>query len=203
MVLKHYNQRGIPDSANTSGTVLINHAVDLRNFYTSVEFDILELSAVRHIRQFHGSSDKFPEVTFSIIMRRKTLFYTVNLIMPCLAMSFLSVLVFYLPTQSGEKISLSINILLSLTLFFLLLVETIPSTSLVIPLIGKYLLFTIILISLSIIVTVIVLNVNFRSVMTHSMSPWMKYVFLEFLPPILLLHSPKNKENVRLNDLIL
>lgn len=37
-------------------------------------------------------------------MRRKTLFYTVNLIVPCVALTFLTVLVFYLPSDSGEKV---------------------------------------------------------------------------------------------------
>lgn len=74
----------------------------------------------------------------------------------------LSVLVFYLPSDSGEKISLCISILLSLTVFFLLLVEIIPPTSLTVPLLGKYLLFTMILVTLSVVVTIAVLNVNFR-----------------------------------------
>lgn len=39
-------------------------------------------------------------------MRRKTLFYTVNLIIPCMGISFLTILVFYLPSDSGEKVSL-------------------------------------------------------------------------------------------------
>ena len=39
-------------------------------------------------------------------LRRKTLFYTVNLIIPCVGISFLTVLVFYLPSDSGEKVRL-------------------------------------------------------------------------------------------------
>ena len=39
-------------------------------------------------------------------MRRKTLFYTVNLIIPCVGISFLTVLVFYLPADSGEKVNI-------------------------------------------------------------------------------------------------
>lgn len=117
-------------------------------------------------------------------MRRKTLFYTVNLIIPCVGITFLTVLVFYLPSDSGEKVNVStcfkyccklytdyffkvtlcISILVSLTVFFLLLAEIIPPTSLAVPLLGKYLLFTMILVSLSVWTTVCVLNVWYRYV---------------------------------------
>ena len=42
-------------------------------------------------------------------MRRKTLFYTVNLIIPCMGISFLTILVFYLPSDSGEKVRKAFN----------------------------------------------------------------------------------------------
>lgn len=58
--------------------------------------------------------------------------------------------------------TLCISILVSLTVFFLLLAEIIPPTSLAVPLLGKYLLFTMILVSLSVWTTVCVLNVHFR-----------------------------------------
>jgi len=46
----------------------------------------------------------FSDITFNIKMRRKTLFYTVNLIIPCVGLTFMTVLVFYLPSDSGEKV---------------------------------------------------------------------------------------------------
>lgn len=52
-----------------------------------------------------------PDITFKLTMRRKTLFYTVNLIIPCVGLTFLTVLVFYLPSDSGEKVRLYISLL--------------------------------------------------------------------------------------------
>ncbi|KAG5672078.1 hypothetical protein PVAND_002237 [Polypedilum vanderplanki] len=124
-------------------------------------------------------------------MRRKTLFYTVNIIIPCMGISFLTVLTFYLPSDSGEKVTLSISILISLHVFFLLVVEIIPPTSLVVPLLGKYLIFAMILVSISICVTVMVLNVHFRSPQTHTMNPWIKSFFIDFLPKFLFMRRPK------------
>ncbi|XP_012247593.1 acetylcholine receptor subunit alpha-like isoform X1 [Bombus impatiens] len=169
------------------GSNIVNIGVDLSEFYTSVEWDILEVPAVRNEKFYTCCDEPYLDITFNITMRRKTLFYTVNLIIPCMGISFLTVLVFYLPSDSGEKVSLSISILLSLTVFFLLLAEIIPPTSLVVPLLGKFVLFTMILDTFSICVTVVVLNVHFRSPQTHVMAPWVRRVFIHVLPRLLVM----------------
>lgn len=166
--------------------------IDLSEFYLSVEWDIMAVPARRKERFYSCCEEPYPDITYNITIRRKTLFYTVNLIIPCVAISFLSILVFYLPSDSGEKVSLSISIMLSLGVFFLLLSEIIPPTSLTVPLLGKYLLFTMILVSFSVMVTIAVLNVNFRSPATHKMAPWVKKVFLEVLPKYLLMSRPED-----------
>ncbi|XP_046650110.1 acetylcholine receptor subunit alpha-like isoform X4 [Daphnia pulicaria] len=135
--------------------------------------------------------EPYLDITFNITMRRKTLFYTVNLIIPCMGISFLTILTFYLPSDSGEKVTLSISILISLHVFFLLVVEIIPPTSLVVPLLGKYLIFAMILVSISICVTVVVLNVHFRSPQTHRMAPWVRRVFIHILPRLLAMRRPQ------------
>jgi len=170
----------------------VPYAIDLIDFYRSVEWDIMEVPAQRNVRKYTCCPQTYPDITFSIILRRKTLFYTVNLIIPCVGISFLTVLTFYLPSDSGEKVALCISILLSLTVFFLLLAELIPPTSLVVPLVGKYLLFTMILVTLSIVVTVVVLNIHFRSPLTHQMPPWVRRVFLHVLPKLLWMRRPKS-----------
>ena len=173
-----------------TSTDVISKGIDLRDFYPSVEWDILDVPAQKNYKNYTCCPQPFPDITYNITMRRKTLFHTVNLIVPCVAISFLTVLVFYLPSDSGEKITLCISILLSLTVFFLLLADIIPPTSIKVPLIGKYLLFTMILVTLSILVTVIVLNVHFRSPSTHTMSPWVRRVFLNILPRLLFMRRP-------------
>ncbi|XP_065566595.1 acetylcholine receptor subunit alpha-like 1 isoform X2 [Artemia franciscana] len=169
----------------------VDYGLDLRDYYLSTEWDIMSVPAKRNEKHYTCCAEIYPDIIFNITIRRKTLFYTVNLIIPCVGISFLSILVFYLPSDSGEKVSLCVNILLSLTVFFLVLVEIIPPTSNSVPLLGKYLLFTMLLVSLSVLVTIAVLNVNFRSPTTHKMAPWVKRVFLETLPKILLMERPK------------
>jgi nicotinic acetylcholine receptor len=108
--------------------------------------------------------------------------------------SFLSVFVFYLPTDAGEKMTLSISILLALVVFLLLISKILPPTSIVIPLIAKYLLFTFIMNIITIFCTVVIINYNYRTPRTHKMPYWIRRLCIDILPRILRMERPKKYE---------
>lgn len=108
--------------------------------------------------------------------------------------SFLSIFVFYLPTDAGEKMTLSISILLALVVFLLLISKILPPTSTVIPLIAKYLLFTFIMNILTIFCTVLIINYNYRTPRTNKMPYWMRRLFIDILPRILRMERPHKYE---------
>lgn len=167
-----------------------NH-VDLSDYWKSGTWDIIEVPAYLNVHNNTGPQPTETDITFYITIRRKTLFYTVNLILPTVLISFLCVLVFYLPAEAGEKVTLGISILLSLVVFLLLVSKILPPTSLVLPLIAKYLLFTFIMNTVSILVTVVIINWNFRGPRTHSMPNWIRVVFIKYLPIFLFMRRPK------------
>lgn len=168
--------------------VLMDIQVDRKDFFDNGEWEILSATGARGNRK--DGMYLFPFITYSFILKRLPLFYTLFLIIPCLGLSFLTVLVFYLPSDEGEKLSLSTSVLVSLTVFLLVIEEIIPSSSKVIPLIGEYLLFIMIFVTLSIIVTVFVINVHHRSSATyHPMSPWVRNLFLQKLPRLLCMRG--------------
>ena len=76
--------------------------VDLSDYWKSGTWDIIEVPAYLNIN--NNSIPSETDITFYITIRRKTLFYTVNLILPTVLISFLCVLVFYLPAEAGEKV---------------------------------------------------------------------------------------------------
>ena len=169
--------------------------MDIKNYYRSVEWDLISIPAKKNNKYYPCCSEPYPDITFNITIRRKTLFYTINLLLPCVFINMLTVLVFYLPSDSGEKISLCISILLSLSIFQLLLMEMIPATSLTIPLMGRYILFTMIMVSLSVFISVVTLNVNFRSSATHVMPKLTRTIFLGILPRLLFMKRPLYEED--------
>ncbi|VDP18318.1 unnamed protein product [Soboliphyme baturini] len=177
-----YNEREITFSFNDGV-----EGVAFQDYSTSTIWDIIEAPAVLTRQK--------SRIEFRIRIRRKSLFYTVVLIIPTVLMAFLSMMVFYLPTCAGEKITLTINVLLSLVVFLLLVSKILPPTSSTIPLMAKYLLLTFLLNIITILVTVIIINVFFRGPTTHRMPLWVRHTFLNFLPKLLLMRRPWHKED--------
>lgn len=79
--------------------------------------------------------------------------------------------------------------MLSVDVFLLCLIEIIPPTSFVVPLLGQYLLFTLTLVTVSVIATVYVLNISFRNASSHKMSKFERWLYLDLLPSILFMRK--------------
>lgn len=86
--------------------------------------------------------------------------------------------------------TLSISIFVALQVFYLLLIDLIPPTSLTISLLGTYLLFTLVLVNVSILLTIITLNIHWRHPNTHHMPNWVKRWFFEIIPPFIFMSKP-------------
>ena len=167
--------------------------LDLSDYLKSGAWDLVAGNA--NITRFPtGAENQYKSlVIFKLVLRRKTLFYTVNLIIPCVLISFVTISVFILPADAGEKITLCISILLALVVFLLLISKILPP-AITIPLISQYLLFTFIMNILAIMATVIVINRNYRTPRTHHMPYWVRLVFLNYLPRVLLMKRPDHDE---------
>lgn len=165
------------------------NSLDVTDYLKSGTWDILDSPAKIERVPHPVTGEMKTMVIFTFRLRRKTLFYTVNLIIPCVLISFVTICVFALPADAGEKITLCISILLALVVFLLLISKILPP-SLTIPLVAKYLLFTFIMNIAAISLTVIVINRNYRTPRTHQMPYWVRVIFLNYLPRILLMERP-------------
>ncbi|KAK0394160.1 hypothetical protein QR680_000598 [Steinernema hermaphroditum] len=179
----------------------VQRGIDVSEYQESVEWDLLSIVGTRHEKRYPCCDYPAIDITYSLNIRRKKLFYTINLMTPCVGIAALTAFVFYLPAESHNKIQLCISVLVSLTVFFLLLIEIIPPTSLVTPLIGRYLLFTMILVTFSIISTVIVQGVHYGD--DQPMSKITRKIFIKFLGRYLLIYRgpgmPKFRRMARYN----
>lgn len=174
--------------------------VNLEDYLPSGTWDIIEVPG----KEVDFLDANRMELVYTFKIRRKTLFYTVNLIIPTVLISFLSIFVFYLPTDEGEKMTLCISILLALVVFLLLVSKILPPTSMVIPLISKYLIFTLLMNIVTIVYTVVIINYNYRTPRTHNMPQWVRVFVIGYLPRLLFMKRPKHikQEDPAVNDVL-
>ncbi|XP_043599765.1 neuronal acetylcholine receptor subunit alpha-7-like isoform X2 [Bombus pyrosoma] len=167
---------------------------DISSFITNGEWDLLGVPGKRNEIYYNCCPEPYIDITFVVIIRRRTLYYFFNLIVPCVLIASMAVLGFTLPPDSGEKLSLGVTILLSLTVFLNMVAETMPATSDAVPLLGTYFNCIMFMVASSVVSTILILNYHHRNSDTHEMSEWVKVVFLYWLPCILRMSRPSDKE---------
>ena len=71
----------------------------------------------------------------------RSLFYVVNLIFPIVMITVLTIWVFNIPAECGERMSVGVTLLLAVTVFMMLVTEMIPESSEAVPLVGRFFIF--------------------------------------------------------------
>ena len=79
--------------------------------------------AIRNEVVYECCPAPYLDVTFTIKIRRRTLYYFFNLIVPCVLIASMAVLGFTLPPDSGEKLSLGQQLAIRAKLNFMDLLE--------------------------------------------------------------------------------
>nr|XP_045625496.1 neuronal acetylcholine receptor subunit alpha-10-like [Procambarus clarkii] len=176
---------------------------DMSNYQSNGEFDLLEFTASKNITYYSCCPEPYPDITFTIKLRRRPMFYVFNLILPCVLINGIALLVFYVPSESGEKVTLGISALLSMTVFLMTIRESLPPTEKT-PLISMYYGVTICLVSLASGLAVVTLNIHHRGVRGTEVPRLVKRLVLGGLSRFLFLHfHPAGIEDkkIHLNDL--
>ena len=111
--------------------------MDLQQYTVNGGWDLIATKTKRNVVNYACCKEPFPDVTFTIVLRRRTLYYIMNVVIPCLLLSGLSILGFWLPVGTSEKVSLGLTVLLAFFVLGLSIADRIPETSEFVPLIGK------------------------------------------------------------------
>ncbi|KAM7168474.1 neuronal acetylcholine receptor subunit alpha-9 isoform 2-T2 [Macrochelys suwanniensis] len=161
---------------------------DLSDFIEDVEWEIHGMPAVKNVITYGCCSEPYPDITFTLILKRRSSFYIFNLLLPCVLISFLAPLGFYLPADSGEKVSLGVTVLLALTVFQLMVAESMPPSENV-PLIGKYYIATMTMITASTALTIIIMNIHHCGAEAQPVPQWARVVILDYMSKIFFVYD--------------
>uniref|UniRef100_A0A6Q2YVS6 Cholinergic receptor, nicotinic, alpha 9 n=2 Tax=Esox lucius TaxID=8010 RepID=A0A6Q2YVS6_ESOLU len=161
---------------------------DLSDFVENVEWECHGMPAVRNVIMYGCCSDPYPDITYTLHLKRRSLFYIFNLLLPCFLISFLAPLGFYLPADSGEKVSLGVTVLLALTVFQLMVAESMPPSESV-PYIGKYYIATMTMITASTSLTIFIMNIHFCGAEAKPVPHWAKVLIIDYMSKILFVYE--------------
>nr|CAX69424.1 Neuronal acetylcholine receptor subunit alpha-3 precursor [Schistosoma japonicum] len=105
---------------------------------------------------------EYPVLRYLVRLRRNPSFYVFMLVIPCVLLSSLTLVVFWLPPESPAKMMLGMNIFVAFFVLLLLLAESTPSAVKNFPLIGVYFCLNMIMITLSTFLATLVIHLYFR-----------------------------------------
>lgn len=153
------------------------------------------LSWARYLRQFLIYFNFFrccltyPYIDFVFHFERQPGFFLFNVIIPSLVITCFAILTFSSPHLTGERVGLAIESFLSLSFLCLMVAGSIPINSDVTPLITKFLLMCMAMISMAVLFNLVSMNL----LLTQEIPPFVRFIFFHVLGPIVGICEGRNK----------
>ena len=145
--------------------------------YENSEFEMLSITSSKEINPLLN----LISLNYHFIFRRRPAFYLLSMLLPCTVITLVAMLAFCIPPESGEKIGLGVTVLLSLSVFLLILSDQMPPMT-EIPLIGVYYFGITLVVALSTSLSVLTSNLHYNAVYRVNKVPrWAEKVFLHHL----------------------
>ncbi|CAJ0963491.1 unnamed protein product, partial [Mesorhabditis belari] len=136
------------------------------NYLENEGWYIMSTKIVRKEVKYSCCPNKYTLLELTLHLRRKPLFYLVNLIIPTSIITLIALVGFFTTSSASgtreEKVSLGITTLLSMSILMLMVSDQMPTTSTFIPLIGWFILMMIMVISLGTIASTVIIAVQKR-----------------------------------------
>ena len=117
-------------------------------------------------------------LTVTLYLKRRPLFYSINLLAPILLLALLNSAVFLLPAESGERVGFSVTILLSITVYMTIVAYTLPDTSKPVSILIYILAVCLLQSTLICLETILGLNIFHRSDSVRVSRSWIKFLHM-------------------------
>uniref|UniRef100_A0A8C4YD04 5-hydroxytryptamine receptor 3A n=1 Tax=Gopherus evgoodei TaxID=1825980 RepID=A0A8C4YD04_9SAUR len=147
-------------------------------FMNQGEWELLYV--LSHFQEFSvKGSDSYAEMKFYVVIRRRPLFYAVSLLLPSVFLMVMDIVGFYLPPDSGERVSFKITLLLGYSVFLIIVSDTLPATAIGTPLIGVYFVVCMALLVISLTETILIVRLVHKQDLQPHVPNWVKHLVLE------------------------
>ncbi|CAK5039711.1 unnamed protein product [Meloidogyne enterolobii] len=142
------------------------NSVNLHSFIRNEEWEVVSFEIQRVVQKFVCCPEPWVLLHASLVVRRKPLYYIVNLVLPTSVITLVAVTGFFTPASTSnerrEKLSLGIDSLLAMSIFYLSIILIIFAGTLI---------------------TALVLNVHLQKIYNRPISPLISFIFFHKLAP--------------------
>ena len=162
-----------------------SHSVEQIEIFKSskgIDFYEYEENGVWHVLSTSSKiqkNKKESEITFTIKLQRKPLYYVMNIILPVVFLGYLNILVFVIPVDAGEKMSFSVTVFLSFAVFLTIISAILPTSSNSIPILAVYLIVQLIYGVLALVISSFQLRLRHRAETEEVTSNWVKVIRMQ------------------------
>ncbi|KAH9488473.1 Acetylcholine receptor subunit beta-like 1 [Bulinus truncatus] len=131
-----------------------NSTIQTHFFITHGEWDLT--SATISITEVMPGGANMSTIDLIFVLKRRPAFFVINILLPIVFLSFLNLMVFVIPADSGEKVSYGITVLLSLSVFLSTVSSMLPMSSINMAKLTIYLFILLIISMLTVIDSIII-----------------------------------------------
>uniref|UniRef100_W5MAU4 5-hydroxytryptamine receptor 3B n=1 Tax=Lepisosteus oculatus TaxID=7918 RepID=W5MAU4_LEPOC len=131
-------------------------ATDKRTFMNDGEWELISIPS--RYEQLYMENKEYAQIQFNVVIRRRPLLYVVSLLIPSIFLMVVDVISFYLPPNSGMRITFKSSILLGYTVFRVNMSDELPATATKTPLISIFFAVCMVLLVLSLAKSILVVK---------------------------------------------
>ena len=104
----------------------------------------------------------YSQISYTVHVKHKPLYFLMYVVSPCVCIAMLILLVFVIPPSTGERTGLGITVLLSMSVYLLVVADRFPETSENAPLLGTFYVLLMFEIAFAFIASVFTLYIYFK-----------------------------------------
>ena len=102
-------------------------------------------------------------MTYTLVFRRRSTHYVINIVLPVVCLSLTASAVFLLPVETGDKMSVGVTLLLAYSVYVSSIADDLPQTSAQVCYLQVYLTLLLALTALGVLLSVLVMKLHHRS----------------------------------------
>eukprot|EP00794_Sanderia_malayensis_P018036 gene18036-19842_t len=167
--------------------------VDLSHYTTNGEWELK--SATMRMFDYANAENSWDSVLISLEITRLSLYHAMYYIIPCAMIGLMTIIVFVLPVNINERMTVGLTLLIALSFFFLLMAENLPAIAETIPVAASYYSAMTILSACAYFMTCIVLKCHFSNPLEGDAPNWIRVLVLDYIARLLFMKEYDDGES--------